>query len=58
MEQKLVYLDFLSENFSVSCGKEGVIGTFLKNIPLNKRKYAGFVPSLSNLTNNLPRYLN
>lgn len=52
MEQKLVYLDFLSENFSVSCGKEGVIGTFLKNIPLNKRKYAGFVPSLSNLTNN------
>ena len=52
LDQKKEYIKFLSESFTVNCGKEGSIGSFLQLIPKEKRKYAGFVPSLSNLTNN------
>jgi len=51
LDQKLKYFKFLSESFSVSCGKEGIIGTFLKNIPHSLRKFTGIVPSFANLTN-------
>ncbi len=52
LEQKKAYLQYLSSSFSVSCGKEGMMAKFLREIPLEMRKYAGIVPSLSNLTNN------
>jgi len=51
LEQKKMYLSFLSEDFSVSCGKEGMMGEFLKIIPEEKREMAGLVPSISNLIN-------
>ncbi|MBD3351902.1 MAG: hypothetical protein GF364_10490 [Candidatus Lokiarchaeota archaeon] len=52
IEQKKEYLQFLNEGFSVSCGKEGMIGLFLKQVPVGKRKLAGLVPSLGNMTSN------
>lgn len=57
LEKKLEYIEMLDEDFSVSCGKEGMIGTFLKNIAPEKRRLAGIVPSLGNLTANPSRIL-
>ncbi len=45
------YLNFLSEDFSICCGKEGSFSTFLQLIPLELRKFCGIVPSFSNLSN-------
>lgn len=58
LEQKIQYIKLLDENFSVSCGKEGMIGTFLEQISQEKRKFAGIVPSLGNLTNNPSKIFN
>lgn len=57
LDQKLEYLKLQSESFSVLCGKESMIGTFLKKIPIGMRKYSGIVPSLSNLTINPKKIL-
>ncbi|MHA1338701.1 MAG: dihydrodipicolinate synthase family protein [Promethearchaeota archaeon] len=51
LKQKEEYISFLSPSFSVSCGKEGMIGTFMQKIPTHLRKLAGVVPSIGNLTN-------
>ncbi|MGV9203756.1 MAG: dihydrodipicolinate synthase family protein, partial [Promethearchaeia archaeon] len=50
------YIQFLSEEFSVYCGREGTFSNFLQLIPQEKRKYAGLVPSIGNLSN-LPKKL-
>jgi 4-hydroxy-tetrahydrodipicolinate synthase len=45
------YLNFLSENFHIYCGKEGMFSTFLQVIPTELRKFCGIVPSFSNISN-------
>ncbi|MHA1148142.1 MAG: dihydrodipicolinate synthase family protein [Promethearchaeota archaeon] len=45
------YIEFLSNEFGVYCGREGNFATFLQLIPPEKRKFAGLVPSISNITN-------
>ncbi len=48
---KKEYLKYLDERCSISCGKEGSIAAFLKMIPIDSRKYAGMIPSISNVVN-------
>ncbi len=48
---KKEYLKYLDERCSISCGKEGSIAVFLKLIPVEMRKYAGMIPSISNVVN-------
>ena len=45
------YIEFLSEEFGVYCGKEEKFSAFLGLVPKNKRKLTGLVPSISNLVN-------
>lgn len=45
------YLEFLSEEFSVYCGREGSFSNFIQLISPEKRKFAGLVPSIGNLSN-------
>ncbi|MHA1819673.1 MAG: dihydrodipicolinate synthase family protein [Promethearchaeota archaeon] len=61
LEQKKEYLELLSkkENFSVSCGKEGMIGDFMMQISDRElRIRCAVVPSLSNMTNNAKKIYN
>ncbi|MFO8017205.1 MAG: dihydrodipicolinate synthase family protein [Promethearchaeia archaeon] len=44
-------IEFLSEEFSVYCGRESNFSNFLQLIPQEKRKYAGLAPSIGNLSN-------
>ena len=50
-ETKLAYLEHLDERCSISCGKEGMIGKFFCAIEKDARKYAGCIPSISNVIN-------
>lgn len=45
------YIQNLSSDFSVFCGKEENYHTFFQLIPLNQRKYSGIGSSISNLVN-------
>jgi len=45
------YLEYLSEEFGVYCGREGSFSTFLQLTPPEKRIYAGIVPSIANIVN-------
>lgn len=45
------YLELLSDEFNVSCGKEGNFSTFMQLVPIEKRKLVGLVPSIGNITN-------
>ena len=52
---KKEYLKHLDERCSISCGKEGSIGSFFKMIPQDSRKYAGMIPSISNVVNSFEK---
>ena len=45
------FIEFISESFAVYCGEENNYSAFLKLVPLKLRKYAGLVPSISNISN-------
>ncbi|MFX1417930.1 MAG: dihydrodipicolinate synthase family protein [Promethearchaeota archaeon] len=45
------YIQNLSNNFTVICGKEENSQTFLQLIPVNMRKYSGILSNLSNIVN-------
>lgn len=45
------YIQNISENFSVCCGKERQFSQFLQLIPKEKRKYSALIPSISNVLN-------
>jgi dihydrodipicolinate synthase/N-acetylneuraminate lyase len=48
-EQKKRYLRTLTAEFTVSCGKEGMLAQFLAMVPQTERKLVGIIPSISNL---------
>ncbi len=45
------YIQLISEEFGVYCGRERNFSTFLQLVPKDKRKYVGLFPSISNLGN-------
>jgi dihydrodipicolinate synthase/N-acetylneuraminate lyase len=51
IEQKQTYLKALSDNFTISCGKEGMLAEFLTHVPKDKRTNVGIVPSIANIVN-------
>jgi dihydrodipicolinate synthase/N-acetylneuraminate lyase len=54
-DQKKIYLTAMTDNFTISCGKEGALAKFLTYIPKERRKIAGIIPSISNLVNTCAR---
>ncbi|MFX0017358.1 MAG: dihydrodipicolinate synthase family protein [Promethearchaeota archaeon] len=46
-----LYIQMISQNFSLLCGKEENFQKFLQLIPLNLRKYCGILPKIGNLVN-------
>jgi 4-hydroxy-tetrahydrodipicolinate synthase len=50
-DQKKLYLKALTEQFTVSCGKEGSLGQFLTFVSKEQRNWVGIIPSISNLVN-------
>lgn len=51
MNKLIEYLKWLSSDYTVSCGKEGILAQFLEIVPVEKRSLVGIVPSISNLVN-------
>ena len=47
----IAYFNYISEDFTLLCGREGILSTFLQLVPLELRKFCGVVPSISNITN-------